>query len=46
MAANPKSFFFEILSDLDQAVPNHIADGSKKKKRIKADTQWSSGISD
>ena len=29
-AANPKSFF-EILSDLNQAVPNHLADESQTR---------------
>ena len=28
-ATNPKSFFFEILSDLNQAVPNHLTDESQ-----------------
>ena len=30
-AANPKSLFFEILSDLNQAVPNHLADESQTR---------------
>ena len=29
----PKVFFFEILSDLNQAVPNHFADESQRAKR-------------
>ena len=27
-------FFFEILSDLNQAVPNHLADESQRVSRI------------
>ena len=27
----PKVFFFEILSDLNQAVPNHLADESQRR---------------
>ena len=30
-AANPKSLFSEIVSDLNQAVPNHLADESQTR---------------
>ena len=29
MGHQPEKCFFEILSDLNQAVPNHLADGSQ-----------------